>query len=66
MGRIKTKLIKALTAEVYQKYKDRFTTDFTKNKEIIKEVEDGASKKIRNVVAGYTTRMKIRDLRDEV
>ncbi|MFP4118939.1 MAG: 30S ribosomal protein S17e [Candidatus Woesearchaeota archaeon] len=66
MGRIKTKLVKALTEEVYQKFKDRFTTDFTKNKEILKEVEQGASKKLRNVIAGYTTRMKIRDIRDEV
>ncbi|MFW6378915.1 MAG: 30S ribosomal protein S17e [Nanoarchaeota archaeon] len=66
MGRIKTKLVKSLTEQVYSKYKERFTKDFTKNKEVIKEVENGASKKIRNIITGYVTRMKIRDLKEEI
>ena len=66
MGRIKTKLIKSLTNEVYQKYQDRFTTDFGKNKEVIKAVERGASPKIRNIISGYATRMKKKDLKDQI
>lgn len=66
MGRIKTKLVKALTEDIYKKYKDRFTTNFTENKEILKGLSEGISKKLRNIVAGYLTRMKIRDLRDQV
>ncbi|MFW5865800.1 MAG: 30S ribosomal protein S17e [Nanoarchaeota archaeon] len=66
MGRIKTKLVKSLTEQVYSKYKERFTKDFAKNKEVIKEVENGASKKIRNIITGYVTRMKIRDLKEEI
>ncbi|MGM5480511.1 MAG: 30S ribosomal protein S17e [Nanobdellota archaeon] len=66
MGRIKTKLIKALTNEVYEKYKERFTSHFSENKAVLKEVEKGASKKLRNVIAGYITRMKIRDMKEQI
>ena len=63
MGRIKTKLAKALTNEVFNKYKDEITTDFNENKKVIKSVQIGASKKIRNVVAGYATRLKKQEIK---
>ena len=64
MGRIKTKLIKALTGEVYDKYKEEFTTDFTKNKKILDSVQDDASKKLRNQIAGFATRKKKFDIKN--
>lgn len=60
MGRIKTSFIKNLALDLYEKYADKFTTDFSKNKEIVKELVDIKSKKIRNVVAGYITNLKKR------
>ena len=66
MGRIKTKLIKALTNTVYNKYKERFTTDFDKNKLVLNDVQDDASKKLRNTIAGYATRMKKRDIKNQL
>lgn len=66
MGRIKTKLIKARTSEVYAQQKDDFTTDFNKNKEVLNAVQQGASKKLRNVIAGYATRMKKRDIKNQL
>ena len=57
MGRIKTKPIKRVTNELYKKYKDRFTSNFNDNKKIVEEVLATDSKKIRNVVAGYITRL---------
>ena len=60
MGRIKTSFIKNLGDDVFSRYKDRFTNDFNKNKEIIKEILDIKSKKLRNVLAGYITRLKER------
>ena len=66
MGRIKTKLIKALTNEVYTKYKDEFTTDFEANKQLLNEVQDGASKKLRNVIAGFATRKKKQDIKNAI
>ncbi len=57
MGRIKTKLVKRLTIDLVKQYKDMFTNDFTKNKEVVVKLLSGTSKKIRNVVAGYVTRL---------
>lgn len=66
MGRIKTKLIKALTNQAYAKHKDRFTTDFNENKLVLNSIQDDASKKMRNVIAGYATRMKKRDIKNQL
>jgi len=64
MGRIKTKLIKALTGEVYDKYKEEFTTDFAENKKVLNSLQDGASKKLRNTIAGFATRKKKYDIKN--
>jgi ribosomal protein S17E len=59
MGRIKPKLVKSLTNEVFERFGDQFTTDFAENKVIInKSAEPKLSKKMRNVVAGYAVRLK--------
>lgn len=63
MGRIKTKQIKSVTLEAYEMYKDEFTTDFDKNKLLLNKIQDGESKKLRNVIAGYATRLKKRDIK---
>jgi small subunit ribosomal protein S17e len=60
MGRIKTSFIKNIAIELYEKYKERFTTDFSKNKEVVKQVIELKSKKLRNVIAGYITALKRR------
>lgn len=57
MGRIKTFMIKKLGDELIESYRDKFTKDFEKNKEVIKEILDIKSKKLRNVLAGYITRV---------
>ncbi len=66
MGRIKTKLVKALTNDVFEKHKDEFTTSFEKNKKILDSVQVGASKKLRNVIAGYATRKKKHQLKTQL
>ncbi len=58
MGRIKTTMIKNIGEKLYREHKDEFTTDFEKNKEIVKKYVGIPSKKLRNVVAGYITRLK--------
>ena len=62
MGRIKTKLIKRLTKDVIKHSKERCTTQFEDNKKLVAELLASASKKIRNSVAGYVTRlMKVKE-----
>ncbi|MBI2151571.1 30S ribosomal protein S17e [Candidatus Woesearchaeota archaeon] len=58
MGRIKTTPIKRKTKELYNKYGDKFTGDFEQNKKIIPQYADIASKKIKNIITGYITRLK--------
>jgi small subunit ribosomal protein S17e len=58
MGRIKTTLIKRNTLKMFSLYKDKFTTDFVKNKLLVNELAEFQSKKLRNVIAGYVTRLK--------
>jgi small subunit ribosomal protein S17e len=62
MGRVKTRMAKIIGEKLYREHKDEFTTDFEKNKEIVKKYVDIPSKKLRNVVAGYITRLKKREL----
>lgn len=57
MGRIKTKLIKRVTHEIIDKYGEKLTDDYTKNKVVINQHLKTESKKIKNIVAGYSTRL---------
>jgi len=56
MGRIKTKLIKRLTFQLITQHKEHLKQTFEENKPIVGADLSGASKKMRNVVAGYVTR----------
>ena len=58
MGRIKTQMIKRLTLQLVKQHKERFTTDYAENKKIVEKLLTGPpTKKIRNTVAGYVTRL---------
>jgi len=61
MGRVTTTMIKNMGEKLYREHKDEFTTDFQKNKEIVKKYVDIPSKKLRNIVAGYITSLKKRE-----
>jgi len=62
MGRIKTSFVKHIGKELYEKYHDKFTTDFSKNKNIVEEVIDIKSKKLKNIITGYLTRLKRQEI----
>ena len=56
MGRIKSKLVKR-TANTLLKAENQFTYSFEDNKKVVDELVDMPSTKIRNIVAGYVTRL---------
>lgn len=58
MGRIKTRLVKRKTKELMRDHSDKFSIDFSQNKQAMIPLTEVASKKLRNVVAGYITRLK--------
>lgn len=57
MGRIKTQLVKRATLKLYSKHKDELKKDFENNKALVDKFADIPSKKLRNTVAGYLTRL---------
>ena len=57
MGRIKTTLIKRTTHELMKRHGDDFTEDFEGNKKIVDRLISTPSKKLRNTIAGYATRI---------
>ena len=57
MGRIKTKLTKRISNELVNELGSEFKKDFEENKQIVTKFTDVESKKLRNVIAGYVTRL---------
>ena len=58
MGRIKTKLIKRRTKELMSAAGDTVKEEFASNKKAVEQFMKYESKKMRNIVAGYATRLK--------
>lgn len=58
MGRVRPTYIKRLAKELVEKDEEgRFSDDFEKNKQELKETQKFSSKKLRNRVAGYIVRV---------
>ena len=57
MGRIKTALIKRTTFELFEKHKGEFKPTFEENKVLVDKFAEVPSKKHRNTIAGYLTRL---------
>lgn len=55
MGNIKSLLIKKTAKNLLEKYPDRFTKNYQKNKEELDKLVQINSKSTRNMVAGYIT-----------
>lgn len=58
MGRIKTIFIKRVGRELFEANSDKFTEDYSKNKDLVRELAIIQSKKMLNVIAGYVTSLK--------
>lgn len=60
MGRVKTTLIKRTTRKLLKLHGERFGKAFDENKKAVDASADIVSKKLRNSIAGYLTRIKKR------
>jgi small subunit ribosomal protein S17e len=56
MGSIRPTFIKRAAIELVQRHPEKFTKDFAANKQMVMQLADISSKKMRNLVAGYITR----------
>jgi small subunit ribosomal protein S17e len=57
MGKVRTELVKRVSNELVDKYPKSFTTTFEENKQFLKTIGLDVSKKLRNKIAGYITRL---------
>ncbi len=64
MGRIKTTLVKRISHDLHEQHGKSFTTSFEENKRAVEEFAELPSKKIRNTIAGYLTRLKKKEAAD--
>ncbi len=58
MGRIRTALVKRVAGNLLEQYSDLFKPNFEENKRLVMELTDVSSKRLRNIIVGYITRMK--------
>lgn len=58
MGRIKTDMVKRNTIKLVKANPKKFSKSFEKNKESLKDLAEIRSKKLRNIIAGYSVRLK--------
>ncbi len=57
MGKVRPAFIKNTAKRLLELYPDKFTTDFEHNKCMVQELTNITSKRVRNRVAGYITRL---------
>jgi small subunit ribosomal protein S17e len=61
LGKVRTDTVKRAARELVEKFPDRFTNEYEANKLAVNELMRAPSKKLRNLIAGYVTRLKVTD-----
>lgn len=59
MGKVRIAAVKKVARELVERYPDKFTTDYESNKKVLADLVDAKTKRLRNRVVGYVTRLKI-------
>ena len=59
MGKVRIAAVKKTARELVALYPDKFGTDYEANKKAIGTVVDARTKRLRNRIVGYITRLKI-------
>jgi len=57
LGKVRPAYIKRTARKLLQLYPDKFTDDFEHNKKVVTELAMVDSKRVRNRIAGYITRL---------
>jgi len=57
VGKVRTKIIKRVARELFEKHPYLFTRDFNHNKLVVSKLISTPSKKLRNQIAGYITHL---------
>jgi len=60
LGNIRPTYIKRVAIELVKRFPDRFTADYELNKKLVQELTDVRYPEMRNKIAGYVTRYRLR------
>jgi small subunit ribosomal protein S17e len=63
VGKVRIAAVKKVARELVERYPDKFTTDYESNKKVLADLVDAKTKRLRNRVVGYVTRLKIVEIR---
>jgi small subunit ribosomal protein S17e len=59
LGKVRTDTVKRISRELLKRFPDRFTGDFESDKKMVNDLVTTPSKRLRNRIAGYITRLKM-------
>ena len=66
MGKVRSEHVKKIARELVELHPDKFSTDFQTNKRGVESLVQVSSRKIRNRIAGYITRLRANAEAEEV
>jgi small subunit ribosomal protein S17e len=61
LGKVRTETVKRAARELIERFPEKFTNEYEPNKAAVNEVMKAPSKRLRNRIAGYVTRLKVTD-----
>jgi small subunit ribosomal protein S17e len=59
LGKVRTDTVKRISRELLRRFPDRFTGEFESDKQMVNDLVITPSKRLRNRIAGYITRLKM-------
>lgn len=59
MGKVRTDTVKRISRELLRRFPDQFEGEFETDKQAVNELVTTPSKRLRNRIAGYITRLKV-------
>ncbi|MGA3298216.1 MAG: 30S ribosomal protein S17e, partial [Candidatus Bathyarchaeia archaeon] len=59
LGKVRTDTVKRTSRELIRRFPERFTGEFESDKEAVNDLVVTQSKRLRNRIAGYVTRLKV-------
>lgn len=57
MGKVRPEHVKKAARELIRLYPDKFTAEFESNRKAVQDLAQVSSRKLRNRIAGYITRL---------
>jgi small subunit ribosomal protein S17e len=59
LGKVRTDTVKRTSRELIKRFPERFTGEFESDKQAVNDLVTTQSKRLRNRIAGYVTRLKV-------